>query len=192
MKIGIIGTREPDEGQCQLAGSMASYLTLQGHTVKTGGAAGVDERVMRNARPEHLEVYLPWSTYNLELIPPGIKAVHVYNRKTHPHWHASVGQFHPSPHRLIPTTVSLHARNFGIIEEDDMVLALPNKGCTGGTMQGVRIARALWIPVILVPTGQASASQRQSIKQEVIDLLQMIALKRTTSEAAVEAGIRAI
>lgn len=147
-KIAIIGTREPDVNQSIVAKNLAFSLTyLKGFVVKTGAAVGIDFIAMKASLVSQLEVYLPWGKYNMGAIPYGTKRV-VYNPMVHRAWTESVTKFHPNPKALTNGAVCLHARNYGIVENCELVIAFPNAVGGGGTAQGIRIAKHLGIPVI--------------------------------------------
>ena len=148
MKVAIIGTREPTEDQLINARTLASTLSVEGYTVATGAAYGVDHAAMQGATgPGVLEVYLPWPSYNKELVPAHAKRI-VYDDLKFPSWADSVQKYHPAPSRLTGAARKLMARNYGIVEGCALVIALPQKEGTGGTGQGIRIARALGTPLI--------------------------------------------
>jgi predicted Rossmann-fold nucleotide-binding protein len=154
--VAIIGTRNPDHQQERKA-RFLSYELSHNHncTISTGAAYGIDEAAMKGALAEKLNVYLPWSSYNREIIPDRAKIV-VASERLHPHWYASVTQYHPAASRLKPGVRSLHARNYGILEHADLVIAFPNEDGGGGTGQGIRIAQALNIPVMQFNKGAES------------------------------------
>lgn len=145
MKIAIIGTRDPDDKQTDAVVQLIKYLSiLPNVTIATGGAIGIDSIAMNNAK--QLEVYLPWGGYNRGTIPAHAKSI-VYNPAVHGEWTASIS-LHPAQNRLSAGARSLHARNFGIVKDCDLVLAFPNTSGEGGTAQGIRIANKLGIHVM--------------------------------------------
>lgn len=149
IKVAIIGTREPDDIQARLAAYAARALSEQFHcTISTGGAFGIDQIAMENTVGD-LIVYLPWPSYNRNIIPTTCTKV-IYNSKIHQTWDASVFEHHPAPGHLSPGAFLLHARNYGIIEGAKLVLAFPDERGEGGTGQGIRVARAMKIPVVQV------------------------------------------
>ena len=145
--VAIIGTRKPTEDQIAKAEMLAAELSARGYIIKTGGAYGIDHAAMRKTVPGFLEVYLPWETYNAEIIPEHAKRI-VFNPAIHKEWLHSVTTYHPAPQLLTSGMRALHARNYGIVEGCGVVIALPEKMEKGGSGQGVRIARALRIPVM--------------------------------------------
>lgn len=157
LRVAIIGTRTPDEVQACLAADIALGVSKQGYTVTTGGASGTDNEAMKGALPGHLEVYLPWKSYNSHLIPRHAEVI-VYDPFRHVTWMTSVRRYHPAPLALSRAAFALHARNFGIVHEAVAVLAMPDELGGGGTAQGMRIARGLGIPVIECRKGTGMSS----------------------------------
>ena len=151
--VAIIGTRDPDANQDSTAHKLATYLSEQlCCTIKTGGAYGIDQAAMEGTAPGKLTVCLPWASYNSAIVPA--HAIHlVYDKEIHTVWKDSVFQYHPAPLRLSGGAVALHARNYGIIEGCDLVVAMPNETGGGGTGQGIRVAKGLGIPVIQINKG---------------------------------------
>lgn len=153
MIFAIIGTRKPDENQAEAAYNLAFAIAcIGGHTVRTGGAYGIDQKAMEGTQGRNLEVYLPWSSYNRELVPVRSRLV-IYSRSEHAEWTESVGKYHPAAHNLSRGAFALHARNFGIISGCDKVIAFPGEEGGGGTGQGIRIANTLKIPIIQANKG---------------------------------------
>lgn len=144
----IIGTRKPDEAQIEVAKTLAFAIScLRRFKVRTGAAYGIDKIAMEGTGGRNLEVYLPWESYNRDIIPPQATVV-VYDPKVHVSWTASVKRFHPNPFILSHGATCLHARNFGIVSGCKGVIALPDETGGGGTGQGIRIAKALGIPIV--------------------------------------------
>jgi hypothetical protein len=170
--IGIVGTRDPDGNQYLLARYSAEILSsVYECMITTGGADGIDLAAMVGTAPGHLTVYLPWDSYKWETIPAHARRV-VANPHIHAKWFESVDQFHPAPARLGRGVRALHARNYGIVEHDDLVLAFPNNTGGGGTGQAIRIAKALGIPLIQVNRGSAPIS-KEVFMDRVLDALKL-------------------
>lgn len=158
----IIGTRDPDEAQMEVAYRLAWAITTLGRKfVRTGAAYGIDQRAMEGSRPDRLKVYLPWGSYNRDLVPAGCSVV-VYTPSIHAAWADSVARFHPNPRALSRGAFALHARNFGIVSDPPVkaVIAFPGPSGSGGTGQGMRIARDLGIPVIQHNKGSITDAPR--------------------------------
>lgn len=150
--FAIIGTRQPDHNQAECAKHLAFAIAVLGrHTVRTGAAYGIDQRAMEGTHGTNLEVFLPWSTYNRDIVPCRARVI-VYDPERHKAWGDSVRTYHPAWRHLSHSAFALHARNYGIIcgESESRVaavVAFPGKS-RGGTEQGIRIARAYGIPIV--------------------------------------------
>lgn len=158
--FAIIGTRDPDVAQAQVAYRLAwAIVHLGQHFVHTGAAYGIDQRAMEGTSGKNLKVFLPWSTYNTNIIPDLSVRV-VYDPSIHRHWTSSVNRYHPAANRLSRGAFALHARNYGIVEGVSAVVALPREDGEGGTGQGIRIAKSLNIPVIQINRGSITDMPR--------------------------------
>lgn len=149
----IIGTREPDENQSIAAFNLAFAIAiLSGQQVRTGAANGIDEKAMQGTQGRNLAVYLPWASYNRNIIPGGASII-VYSPKLHEDWTLSVKRYHNAYSRLTRGAIALHARNYGIVKGTKAVIAFPDNRGEGGTGQGIRIAKALGIQLIQANRG---------------------------------------
>jgi len=156
----IIGTREPDEAQELIAKTLAfAIAVIKGKIVRTGGANGIDTKVMEATGGRNLEVYLPWNSYNRSSIPVGAH-ISVYNPNIHRAWLDSVRIYHPNYDRLSHGATLLHARNYGIVGGCKGVVALPGEDGGGGTGQGIRIAKGLKIPLLQANKGTITDAPR--------------------------------
>jgi hypothetical protein len=147
MNAAIIGTCTPGPKQIVLCSKVVETLLSLGFHIHTGAAVGIDELAMRIAR-ERCSIFIPWPSYNPDVIrkyPP--RKVVVYNESLHPKWKQSVINYHTAFNKLSQGEISLHARNYGIVEECNLVVAFPGVS-GGGTMQGIRVSKRLGIPVI--------------------------------------------
>lgn len=151
--IAIIGTREPDENQQALCTNIARAFRDLGCDLVTGNAVGIDSiarDVWNEEHPERVTLVLPWPGYNTALIHKRNQIVVFAGQRD---WLESVRAYHPAPGRLKESMVKLHARNYGIVEIADTVVALPRITAwgMGGTGQGVRIAQALGKRLFVLP-----------------------------------------
>lgn len=170
-KIAIIGTRQPDDLQLSIASVMSAELSHQGYRIATGGAYGIDQAAMLHCDPQtHLIVYLPWLGYNSAIIPEMAGRI-VYTPAIHQPWTQSVNKHHPRVSALTRGSFALHARNYGIIEGAELVLAFPDPTGDGGTGQGVRVAKALGIPLLEIRKGTETLSLG-NVRVRVTQLLQ--------------------
>jgi len=118
----------------------------------TGNADGIDgiaRDVWSERYSDRVTLVLPWPDYNRDKVRSGNHVV-VYQGQRE--WLDSVVRYHPPGAFLKPGAVALHARNYGIVELADVVIAFPNDGKEGGgTGQGIRIARALGRELFILP-----------------------------------------
>jgi len=170
-RAAFIGTRRV-EGVSQLAHS--TYLDLvemavrQEYTIRTGAAPGADQ--IAAARALHLggtvELVLPWMNYEhawrREILAEFRDQIttEVYDYEKNIDWRESVKAYHPSWGMLTHGAYSLHARNYGIIEPCEVVVALTAPDRKGGTEQGIRIAEALEKRRIILESPDRSRSGR--------------------------------
>lgn len=156
-QVAIVGTRSPDESQIRAASMLACTLSRDhGIQVSTGGQPkGIDGIVMRHVAPvEKLKVVLPWPNAWQNVIPQGcLVEAFDQNDIKFSEWVNSVRTHHPAPDRLTAEAFCLHARNYGIVWDRDLVIAFPDSSGEGGTGQAIRVSRALGIPVIVKRRG---------------------------------------
>lgn len=158
MRAAIIGTREPSQLQQLLAIRSSQMLSAEGVEIVTGAADGIDTCAMDGAKPGTLTVVLPWASYNANKIPSHARKVVYTQSDSHLLWTQSVSLYHPAFSKLTPGAMALHARNYGIVELVDFVLAFPDFSGGGGTAQGIRIAVALEKPCITLNKGVVADS----------------------------------
>lgn len=154
-KIAIVGTREPDATQAAAVFQLSHILSLMGFEIWTGGAFGIDERAMKGTVPARLTVVLPWPEHNRHLIPEGATVI-VLDETQHRHWVDTI-QLHPNANRVlaVPRTRKLMARNCGIVENSQLLIAAPGRG--GGTRQSMRVAKSLGVPIYEIDQNKLSA-----------------------------------
>jgi hypothetical protein len=168
LDLAIIGTREPDTFQAELAQEAAWAVSSQlGVKIRTGAADGIDSLAMKGTKPGLLNLFLPWSTYNQGKIPP-LASRTVYDPKLHPLWTASVTKYHPNPKALSRGPFALHARNYGIVAGVTACLALPGPNESGGTAQGIRICRGMGIPIGVHSKGTLTATSVAAVLRKLI------------------------
>jgi len=151
-RIAVIGTRRPTEETAGLCRKISAAFRDAGWELVTGNAQGIDS-IARNTwsetRPERVTLVLPWASYNRDKAHPANKVL-VFD--SHPDWLASVKLYHPAYEQLSETETKLHARNYGIIFCSDVVVAFPkDEKESGGTGQGIRVARALGKRLFILP-----------------------------------------
>lgn len=150
--VAIIGTRQPTADMAGLCRKVSVAFRDIGWELVTGNAKGIDSiarNVWNKICPERVTLVLPWPGYNRDRIHPA-NVVVVYSGQGK--WYKSVRQYHPAFDQLTDYEVKLHARNYGVVELADTVIAFPRNGEeSGGTGQGVRVARALGKKLFVLP-----------------------------------------
>jgi hypothetical protein len=166
--VAIIGTRNPDTQQLLMAERLARVLSQDyGVTIATGGAYGIDQAAMRGSTDAQLAVYLPWRSYNQEIVPANAGRIVVADPVVHRTWFESVDRYHPNPRALTRGARALHARNFGIVADRNLVVAFPDEQGAGGTGQGIRIADGESIPVLQFNRNASMPSFEDILRQAV-------------------------
>jgi hypothetical protein len=147
MKIAMIGSRDASPVQLATVRELSERFARKGHIIITGGAKGVDSAAMNGAARAGVQalVYYPWPGYK-----PGTDVPHRFVAEPQPDWAKLAAGLHPKWASLSPAAQKLHARNVGIVEKADVVLAWPNPSRPGGggTGMGIRIADKLGIPCL--------------------------------------------
>lgn len=210
--IAIIGTRGgfnkeglPDSHDVkrlfELIAAISGKIKEQGKFVLTGGAEGADNFAMLGAK-ENTKLYLPFSSaINGPKIKEGFTPTLpvtpntafdfanqpiIYNPSIHKEWTDSISKFHPAPENLKEPAKKLMARNFGIINDSDIVIALPNKlkSGGGGTGQGIRIANGIGKSVIDLnnPSDLEQIIKHYGLEKEFGDLIS----KQTNADSIIK------
>lgn len=131
-----IGSRETPDYIQDRAATLGKELTDRGFFLRSGGERGFDKAVER-------------------LVPSKSKRIFRHHEaELNPEWFEHAKKFHPKWNKLDDIARALHARNSPIIlgqdldERADFILCWTESGqIKGGTGQGLRIAKALKIPV---------------------------------------------
>src|SRR5690554_3232284 len=141
-----IGSRKTPVDILDLMNQIASELSDDNWTLRSGGADGADSAFEAGASKK--QIFLPWSGFNIreeegDLVLDNLQA-----------WNVVSKHFHPAPEKCTQGAQRLHGRNAFIIlghelsEPVDMVICWTPKGeVTGGTGLALRIAQAAEIPV---------------------------------------------
>lgn len=152
IRLAIIGTRHTSQMMAGLCRKVATAFRELGCELVTGNAVGIDSiarDVWNELYPERVILVLPWEGYNADRIHPANRVVIYRNQRE---WTDSVTRLHPAGKALKSGAFKLHARNYGIVEMAEAVVAFPNDGKKGGgTGQGIRVARALGKPLFVLP-----------------------------------------
>jgi hypothetical protein len=150
-----IGSRSTPTSILAIMEDAATWLAKTGWTLRSGGALGADAAFARGANrrygstPASFEIHIPWKGFKHD--DTFVLGGQVYHNERHV---AIAKKYHPAWERLKRGGQQLMARNVSIMLGSDcdtpvkMVLCWhdPSKK-TGGTLQGIRIARDKGIPV---------------------------------------------
>ncbi len=145
-----IGSRATPSSVLEVVTTMAAWLARRGWHLNSGGAAGADSAFAAGVPAQCRTVFLPWPGYRgnagpdcRTLSPDRVRTCLGIAADLHPAWH-----------RCSPAARKLHARNVSILAVDTdtpvhAVVAWTERGLiSGGTGQGIRIARRYGIPVL--------------------------------------------
>ena len=129
-----IGSRETPADIQEEASLIGKELTDRGFLLRSGGARGFDRAVEKLVAKDRKEIFL--------------------HKDSRPEWFEHAKIYHPKWHKLDYIPRALHARNSAIILGEDLnsrvnfIICWTKDGqATGGTGQGLRIAKDLKIPV---------------------------------------------
>jgi len=160
-EYAAIGTRDLYSEQSMLCYRVGKLMAQHGWILHTGAAQGADQTYALGALRAggRVMLHLPWDTYERHWVaevrahyPGKVRSQSVEESPQYTKAEGSVLTFHPAADRLKRGALLLHARNYNIISPylDNpvrFVVALPSSR-GGGTMQGIRVAKALHVPVI--------------------------------------------
>lgn len=167
-RMTMIGTRDltlPPREAVSLYRRAAVVLAQQGYVIVTGGCVGADQLAAESALivGGSVELYLPWATYEdawvrrmQEAHGMRIQTV-VYDPEVDTAWTESVKQYHPHWERIQGPDIAFHARNYGLAVAGDGMIALPAHVESGGTGQGIRCARGLGKPLLVLTSAEDRA-----------------------------------
>lgn len=152
--VAFIGTRDIDSVASERYEEfevLANFHAKQDHTLRTGGADGVDTRAMHvwlENGNTNIVICLPWEGYGSKNYTAYLRVITLQVLgSSDTEALESVKKYHPNPSALSMGAVKLHARNYLIIQPSHSVIALPRRGArgnpTGGTLQGISIAKDL-------------------------------------------------
>ncbi len=143
-----IGSRKTPPNIIDLMQIIGITFAYKGYTLHTGAAIGADQAFTEGAITGlgDVTLFLPWKSYEKEWINSlGKVKIKVLNDKEDKEAIQSVYEFHPNPRVLTRPVVFLHARNYLIVKDADLVICYsPGHG---GTEQGLRIARSMNKPI---------------------------------------------
>jgi hypothetical protein len=143
--VACIGSRALNLEEQDLCFKIGKFLSKD-YIIKTGNAKGADQAYARGVNlidPKRLYLYLPWKTYNLEALVNGNAILYEPEKE----WFNIAKETHLFWDSLGYGGKALHARNVGIVENVEFVIAFPNNSNGGGTVMGMRLATKNNIPV---------------------------------------------
>lgn len=143
-----IGSRNLTPDELQVCFNIGAELAKKGHILKTGAAKGADQAFAEGAISEEgrVHLYLPWYNYEKDWWQNKPVTKIILGNEDHTAWE-SVRKLHPAPDKLSQAATKLHARNYLIIENCELVIAFPGQKL-GGTGQGLRVADYLGIKIL--------------------------------------------
>lgn len=157
--VTCIGTRQVAGWLSTLCEAYGRFYAEQGFRVATGNARGADQAYALGAdlvHPSLVDLYLPWPSYeskaviegNRIFLPEQATAEHrELAKEAHPTW----GRLSSAEQRLMIRN-AMAVRGMGSAPAAGVV-ALPNYGKPGlgGTGHGIRVAKLLRLPVLILP-----------------------------------------
>ena len=147
MKIACIGSRDISLEKSTELEKLGEAIASNGWIIASGNALGADAAYARGANkvnPALVHLYLPWRSYNKELIHPDNELV----LECRSGWKDIARRHHPLYEKLSQGVKKMMDRNAGIVIGSSLVLAVLNHKATGfgGTGHGWRVATELKIP----------------------------------------------
>lgn len=142
-----IGSRQTPPNILKEMTLLASQLEERGWWLRSGGAAGADEKFAEGVK-EKVEIWLPWEGFVKKPNPS-----HTYYVISQDDWDVfdSVEKYHPKPETLSKAGRYLVARNFrqcvGNPNSEFVVCWTPDGKVVGGTGQALRISKSYNIPI---------------------------------------------
>ncbi len=173
MRVACIGSREISEKVRNELRRIGRFIARKGWIVVSGNALGSDEMYVRGANsvdPCCVKLFLPWASYNKELIVPG----NVLVLEAEEEWTEIARAHHPKYDDLKQGAQKMMQRNVGIVADADVVLAVLNhkKPGGGGTGQGWRVAETMKKPRLDV-----SGLENSMKAEEIANWLKFLAEK---------------
>lgn len=147
-----IGSRRTPPYVLNIMKQIATVLAKKGYVCHTGACIGADQSFAEGALEGGGQVHLllPWNGYESNWIQTlnGSVTTQVYNPNVDIDATESVKKYHPAFNHLSRPVVSLHARNFLIINQAEFCVCWTPDGLVdGGTGQAIRIAQNAGTPV---------------------------------------------
>lgn len=149
-----IGSRKLSASELALCRDIGEYLANLGWTLQTGACTGADQAFANGALHANGKVLLclPWDSYEKDWVSWARKkkADTLTLNNSHEHAWTSIKD-HPAYNKLSQGAKRLHARNYLIVQNTQLVLAWPKKnqwGQLGGTGRGMDIANQMGIELL--------------------------------------------
>jgi len=139
-----IGSRKTPNYILSIMKSVGEYLAEKGWTLNTGACIGADQTFAEGALKKGgtVNLFIPWPSYEKRWISGlhGNVNITVFNADKHKDAIESVYKYHPIGRNLKRSVVSLHARNYLILENVKFAVCYTTDGkASGGTGQAIRI-----------------------------------------------------
>jgi hypothetical protein len=152
--IAVLGTNEFDAPERRLQSEYVnaiSRIALNRIPIRTGASTGCDQIAARTALELNgpVQLVLPWANWEEQWVKRQLKkyptrcSIEVYDPVKHPDWLASVDKYRLPSEKMDAKKYALFARVYGIVEPCEIVLCMTLRSESGGTGQGMRVARAL-------------------------------------------------
>ena len=148
-RVAGIGSREIDQSEQQLLFKLGEYICKRNWLLSSGNALGSDDwfgRGVNSVNPRNLVLYLPWATYNEELLHPD----NWVTSEVKPEWLEEAKKHHGRWEALKQGGQKMMGRNIGIGSRANVCLAVLNhsKLGYGGTGNCFRYCQSRGIPVL--------------------------------------------
>lgn len=166
MIVAIIGRRHPSPAQIH---EMKYYLRkFDADTIVTGCSNGVEAVALRYAKEKGLKTIgcVPWTTFKMRIqcycdeIQDLSKIDDVLKEKAF----ESVSKYHPEMSESSEGFL-LQARIYLIVYQAHKVIAFTSSEDYGGTVQGIRLAKALGIPFTVIRENGTEIADLKEFRQ---------------------------
>lgn len=146
-KVACIGSRQITPELATLLKKVGEFIVDEGGLIASGNAIGSDAAFAAGgnlSNPNRVELYLPWATYNHELLEEGNRVV----LDEAPSWEPIARKHHPIYDELPQGAKKMMCRNVGIVKSSNVTLAVLNHERVGwgGTWHGWNVSADLGRP----------------------------------------------
>ena len=125
VRIACIGSRDISLWTAAIMEKIGEVIVLSGGYIATGNALGSDAAFARGGNrvsPSHVILYLPWKTYNEELIVEK----NLVTWQDNPEWEFIARAHHPVYDQLSKGAKQMMNRNAGILSRANACIAFLN------------------------------------------------------------------